>query len=113
MRADQPRLCVSAVLGLLLLVAASPAQTATLSDVQVFPPDVNLFTARGKQTLVVQAVYADGITRDVTAQAKITPANTPLVKLDKNVILPAADGATELPIEFGRRTVRLPVQGKD
>src|SRR5947208_5380481 len=113
MRADQPRLCVSAVLGLLLLAAASPAQTAAVSDVQVFPPDVNLFTARGKQTLVVQAVYADGITRDVTAQAKITPANAALVKLDKNVILPAADGATELAVAFGGRTVKVPVKVKD
>src|SRR5438067_2004384 len=113
MSAAQPRLCVSAVLGLLLLVAASPAQTATLSDVQVFPPDINLFTTRGKQTLVVQAVYADGITRDVTAQAKITPANSALVKVDKNVILPVADGATELAVEFGGRTVKVPVKVKN
>ena len=103
MSAGQPRLCASAVLGLLLLAAAAPSQTAALSEVQVFPPDINLFTARGKQTLVVQALYADGITRDVTAQAKVTPANAALLKVDKNVILPVADGATELAVEFGTK----------
>ncbi len=113
MRTGQPRLFASSVLGLLLLAAASPAQTAALSDVQVFPPDINLFSARGKQTLVVQAVYADGITRDVTAQAKITPANAVLVKIEKNAVLPIADGATELAVEFGGRTVKAPVKVKD
>src|SRR5215471_10138188 len=109
MRAGQPRQCASAILGLLLLAAAAPAQTAALSELQVFPPDVNLFSARGKQTLVVQAVHADGITRDVTAQARITPANAALVKVDRNVVLPVADGATELAVEFGGRTVKVPV----
>src|SRR4051794_1340146 len=104
MRTAQPRRCASALLGFLLLAGASPAQTAALSDVQVFPPDINLFTARGKQTFVVQAIYADGITRDVTAQAKVTPANAALVKVDKNIVLPVADGATELAVEFGGRT---------
>ncbi|HKB40453.1 MAG TPA: DUF1549 domain-containing protein [Gemmataceae bacterium] len=113
MRAGQPRQCASAILGLLLLAAAAPAQTAALSELQVFPPDVNLFSARGKQTLVVQAVHADGITRDVTAQARITPANAALVKVDRNVVLPVADGATELAVEFGGRTVKVPVKVKD
>src|SRR5262249_43830248 len=113
MSACQPRQYASAVLGLLLFAAVTPAQTAALSDVQVFPPDVNLFTARSKQALVVQALYADGITRDVTAQAKITPANAALVKLDKNVVLPAADGATELAVAFGGRTVKVPLKVKD
>src|SRR5215471_15449420 len=113
MRAGQPRQCASAILGLLLLAAAAPAQTAALSELQVFPPDVNLFSARGKQTLVVQAVHADGITRDVTAQARITPANPALVKGGRNVVLPVADGATELAVEFGGRTVKVPVKVKD
>src|SRR5262249_30232920 len=49
----------------------------------------------------------------VTSQAKITPANTALVKVDKNVILPVADGATELAVEFGGRAGKGPVKGND
>ncbi len=95
------------------LAGAARAQTAAVSEVQVFPPDVNLFTARGRQTIVVQAVYADGITRDVTAQAKVTPANAALVKVDRNVVLPVADGATELAVAFGGKAVKVPVKVKD
>ena len=42
-----------------------------LTTLEVFPPDVNLDTARDRQSFVVQATYADGITRDVTAEAKV------------------------------------------
>src|SRR5437764_12011163 len=95
-----------------LLAGAAPAGPAALSDLQVFPPDISLFTSRGRQTFVVQAVHADGITRDVTAQAKVNPANPSLVKLDRNVVLPVAAGTTELVVEFGGRTVKVPAEAK-
>src|SRR5947199_10813341 len=76
------------------------AQGPALSEVQVFPPDINLFTSRGKQTFVVQAIQADGITRDVTAEAKVTPAAAGVVRLEKNIVYPVADGATDLNVEF-------------
>ena len=46
-----------------------------LAKVEVFPPDVTLATNRGRQVFVVQATFADGLTRDVTAEAKSTLAN--------------------------------------
>src|SRR5262249_2882526 len=70
-----------------------------------FPPDVTLLTARGRQTFGVKATYADGLTRDVTAEAKATLANPALAKLEKNVLLPVADGATQLSVEFGGKSV--------
>jgi hypothetical protein len=89
--------------------AGAPALTA----VEVFPPDIHIYTGRARQTFVVKATYADGITRDVTTQAKASFANPALVKVDKNVIYPVADGTTEMKVEFEGRSISLPVQIKD
>lgn len=92
--------------------SAAQAQ-APLASLDVSPPDINLFTARGRQVFVVQATYADGITRDVTAEAKASMVNPTLCKLEQNVLTPLADGATELKVEFGGKAVSIPVKVKD
>jgi len=95
------------------LVLASTLGTAASQSpaaLEVFPPDVNLETARDRQSFVVQAWFADGLARDVTAEAKVTVANPALVKLDNNVVLPAADGATEMTVEWGGKAVKVPVK---
>src|SRR5438874_10069535 len=89
------------------------AETPALTSLQVYPPDIKLQTNRGRQSFVVQATYADGITRDVTSETKSTLGNPTLAKLDKNLLYPQTDGATELKIEFGGRTVAVPVNVKD
>jgi hypothetical protein len=98
---------------LFLVAGHSCAGETALAALTVYPPDVNLQTARGRQTFVVQATYADGITRDVTAQAKLALGNPALAKLDKNVLTPLADGATEMKVEFGGQTLSVPVKVKD
>ncbi|MFO0925821.1 MAG: DUF1549 domain-containing protein [Gemmataceae bacterium] len=100
---------------LLLVGIALPAwgNDAALTGIEVFPADVNLLTARGRQTFVVQASYADGITRDVTAQAKTAIANPAVAKLVGTVVSPVADGQTELTIEFGGKKATVPVKVKD
>src|SRR5438552_6045653 len=89
------------------------AETPALTNLQVFPPDINLQTNRVRQSFVVQATYADGITRDVTAEAKTTLTNPALAKFDKNILYPTADGSTEMKIEFGGKSVTVPVKVKD
>jgi hypothetical protein len=101
-----------AVLTCSFLAGTASAQTPTLTALNVYPPDVNLATTRDRQSFIVQAAFSDGITRDVTAEAKMTLANPALVKLDKNVLYPVADGDTELKVEFGGQTVAIPVHVK-
>ena len=74
---------------------------------------MTLATSRSRQVFVVQATFADGITRDVTGEAKATLVNPALAKLDKNILTPSADGATELKVEFGGKTISVPVAVKD
>jgi Protein of unknown function (DUF1549)/Protein of unknown function (DUF1553) len=86
---------------------------APLQGLAVYPADVRLATARDRQSFVVQATYADGITRDVTNEATVTLSNPALAKLAGNVLTPAADGAGELTVSFGGQTVKAPVAVKD
>src|SRR2546426_110105 len=82
---------------------------------QVFPDSVNLETSRDYQSVVVQLVQDDGITRDVTADAQLTLADANLAKIEnKNVLYPAADGATTLSIKYGDLPpVSVPVTVKE
>ena len=93
-----------------IVAMAAPKE---LVDVQVYPKDANIFTQRGKQSLVLQAKYSDSTTRDVTAEAKYTFADPKFAKLEKGTLLPLADGETTLKIEFGGRTLSVPVKVKD
>src|SRR5262245_31796794 len=86
------------------------ADGPALTTVEVFPADINIFTSRGQQSFIVKATYADGITQDVTVNAKISLSNPALAKLEKNVITPLADGSTELKVEFGGKTATAAVK---
>src|SRR4051812_48639815 len=95
------------------LTTVATAQEPMPASLNVYPPEINLTTSRSQQMFVVQATYADGITRDLTAQAQVRLANPTLVKLDKNVLTPLADGVTELVVECAGRAVVVPVKVKD
>ena len=85
--------------------AAEPAP----ASIGVYPPDVHLSTSRDFQSLIVQATYPDGITRDVTAQSAFTLSDPAIVQLEKNVLRPAADGQGQVRVEFGGQAVSVPV----
>ncbi|MCX7664079.1 MAG: DUF1549 and DUF1553 domain-containing protein [Gemmataceae bacterium] len=96
-----------------LLFLMPVAAQAPLTSIEVFPPNVNLETQRDYQTFIVQAWYADGLSRDVTTEAKATLLNPALAKLEGNLLKPVADGTTELKIEFGGKTFQVPVKVRD
>ena len=83
-----------------MLSALTFAKGPALTDVNVFPADVNLKTRQDRQAIVVQAIYADGVTRDVTEQASYTVGNKLLAKFEQFTLTPVADGQTELKIKF-------------
>lgn len=100
-------------LSLLLSVSALPAHAAAkpaLTALHVYPADVNLKTRQDRQSIVVQAIYADGVTRDVTAEAKYSLGQKSLVKFEKFTFAPLADGQTELKIKFQNKTLTVPVK---
>ena len=76
---------VLALSSALFAVVPPSVLSASLQSLAVYPPDVQINTARGRQTVVVQAAFADGITRDVTADAKLTLTNPALAKIAGSV----------------------------
>ncbi len=93
-----------------LVAPAGFAQEAAIESVRVFPAAVNLTTAKDRQLVVVQAVYADGITRDVSKDAQFTLGNPALVRREGTTLWPAADGQTELKIDFAGKSLVVPVR---
>jgi hypothetical protein len=96
-----------------LIIALEAHGASPVSRLEVSPPEINLNTSRSRQIFVIQAAYADGITRDVTLEAKTSLANAALAKLEKNALTPLADGATELRVEYAGQTVKVPVKVTD
>ncbi|MFP6610953.1 MAG: DUF1549 domain-containing protein, partial [Pirellulales bacterium] len=97
------------------LLIASTTQPASAdgpepAQINVYPPDVQLTTVRDHQSLIVQAQYPDGITHDVTAEAKFSLSNGELATLEGNVLRPKADGDAELTIEYAGLTAKVPVK---
>lgn len=81
-----------------------------LVQLNVYPPDINLTTAKDRQLVVVQAVQADGITRDVGKDATYTIANPALCRREGSTFYPLADGQTELKVEFGGKMLTVPMK---
>ena len=90
--------------------APSAAVTRQLTKLEILPPQVTLATRQARQVVAVQATYSDGITEDVTAQAKPRLSNSGLARWEKNVLYPVADGECELIVEHGGRAVMAPVK---
>lgn len=84
-----------------------------ITNVAVYPPDVNLNTNRDWQSFIVQATLSDGITRDVTSEAQIQLKDPALVRLQKNVLYPVKDGSTEMKISYAGKELIVPVVVKD
>lgn len=103
----------SLTLAVLLTLSASAFAEPKLASIAVYPAAVNLNTLRDAQSIVVQATFDNGLTRDVTDHAKFAFADGSLIKFDRHVIHPVKDGQTELTVEYGGQTVKLPVVIKD
>ena len=90
---------------LLATVSAFAAQTF-----EVFPAEVNLKFLRDRQSLVCRFTEANGVHRNVTTEAKFTLADAALAKVENGTVLPLADGATVLKVEYQGQTVEVPVK---
>jgi len=84
------------------------------ATVEVFPPRVQLDSARDRQRLVVQARASDGRTEDVTTAATISLSDPRLATVDATaaglVLRPAADGEGTLRVRFASHAVDVPLR---
>ena len=92
------------------MLSAAAFADSPLVQLNVYPADVNLTTSKDRQLVVVQAVQADGITRDISKEATYTLANPALCRREGTTFYPTADGQTELKVEFGGKMLTVPVK---
>lgn len=87
----------------------SADEAAQPVSIVVSPEDIQLSNVRDRQSILVQAVMANGLTFDVTDRAKLTVAAADLVKQDANVFTPLKNGETTLSVEYGGHKVDVPI----
>ena len=97
----------------LRIPADSSSAAPSPVSIRVYPTNVDLTSARDRQSVIVQSVDADGITHDVTTQSKLTLADPSFARVESNLLSPIADGTTELRVEFAGHNAVLPVIVKD
>ena len=99
-----------ALIAAVLFAIASPVLAAEPTPVRitVAPSAVELAGARDRQGLVVQAEFADGSTKDVTANATFA-LDKPVATVTNAFLAPAADGSATLTVAFGTHSAKVPV----
>ncbi len=100
------------ILASVLVASALGAQASkkVLKELRVHPAEVNLTTSRDIQSVVLQAIYEDGVTEDVFSKAKFSFEKDGLAKLDGHTVKPVKDGETKLKISFADRNLEVPVK---
>jgi hypothetical protein len=92
---------------------ATPAPAAPVAaSIVVSPTDIQLTSQRDRQSMVVQAVMPNGLTRDITAECKYAIGDAAFVKMDQQTFHPVADGATSVKVSYGELTVDVPITVK-
>lgn len=80
------------------------------TSIEVYPTEVHINTMRDRQSFVVQVAYPNGLTRDVTKEAKLALSDATKVKLAGNVLHPVADGESQLTVEFEGLSKMIPIK---
>ena len=89
---------------------AVDSSPGTVVELKAFPSSVELNTQRDRQSLVVQAIYSDGITRDATSLSSYAFGQPSIARLDNFTVFPVADGTTELKVTFRDKSLTVPVK---
>ena len=95
------------------LAALFAGRVDAASNLKVFPSTMDLEGKDDRQGIVVQQVDDRGVTRDVTATAKLRLVDPTLAALTGPTLAPRKDGSTKLVVEHAGLTAEVPVVVKD
>lgn len=109
-KSDVLKLTVLAHCLLSLVSTAAQAHENKLKELVVFPTEISLSNQEDRQSMVIQAIYENGLTNDVTLQAKLGLENPALAKIENATIKPMSDGETKLKVEFEGVSLNIPVK---
>jgi len=96
-----------AALGCLAFPAwAQPNAAPGLSS---YPSAIHLNSASARQRIVLQNTRPDGVTEDLTSEAIFKVVNPKLAKIEKGMLIPLADGKTDLQISARSHANTVPI----
>jgi hypothetical protein len=105
---------LGAMLGPVVASNTASADEGSLpTKLEIFPSGMQLDYKVDTQSIVVQATYADGLTRDVTTEAKLAIDKPQLVQIEGSSIRPLTDGEAKLKAEFGGQSVECAVKTRN
>lgn len=109
-------LTISLALAAVILPGQAPVPAASVAvparqvtALSIFPPDIQIATKRGKQVVVVQASFSDGITEDVSTKCNLRLENPALGRIEGQTILPVADGSSRVLANYGGVAAAAPL----
>ena len=102
---------LASLLALMLATAGcdQASRPGAAPQLKVYPPEIRLGSSKARQQVVVQTTLPDGVTKDVTSQARLRLVDPKLARLRQATLAPVADGRTELRVRFKGQTVTVPV----
>ena len=99
----------SFVLMTTVCVSSWAQETSAPTSITVSPADIHLSSQRDRQSVVVQAVLPNGLTRDVSTECRMVIADGNLVRKEGQTLHPVADGTTTLSVSYGEHNVDVPI----
>lgn len=106
------RVCQSLVFTM-SLVTASICLADAGTQLKIFPSEISLRGVDDRQTIAVQLVNDQGITRDVSTVVVVKAVDGKVVEIDGQTLKPKADGQTKLLVELGQHMAEVSVTVKD
>ena len=88
----------------------TPIEVGAPERLEVFPAQVELAGTRHRQQLVVTGFYADGTLQDLTRAATFALPDESMAVMQDSIILPKANGDTQVTVTVGQQRVTVPVK---
>jgi len=87
-----------------------PSLVENPKTIAVYPSEILLTDAQDRQQLAVTGIDEHELPRDWTRHAHLTSSNPAIAAVRNGVVVPIADGATDLVVEVGGRRQVIPVR---
>jgi mono/diheme cytochrome c family protein len=91
------------------LAIRANAQNKKLVKIQAFPPSITLQNPQDFNSFIIQANYADGVSRDITFESSLVVQNPEIAILDGATVYPKGNGKTELQASYQNQNVIIPI----
>jgi hypothetical protein len=93
-----------------LALQPTRADDASTTRLAVYPAEISLDGKTDRQSVVVQVIAEDGITRDATNTATYQLADPSKARLENQTLIPVSDGETSMTVQFEELSAKVPVR---